>query len=53
MRTIFGGLGALLLGALGWRLGALAGWWAAVLLSALGAGAGLYHGRRLYDDGLG
>lgn len=53
MRAIFGGLGTLVLGALGWRLGALAGPWAAVPLSALGAGAGLYYGRRLYDEWLG
>jgi hypothetical protein len=52
VRTIFGGLAAVVLGALGWRLGRLAGPWAAVAQSARGAGAGLYYGRRLHDQWL-
>jgi hypothetical protein len=50
---IFGFLGVLILGSAGWWLGSLAGWGAAVILGAVGSGAGLYYGRRLYDEWLG
>lgn len=53
MRSLFGWGGATLGGALGWWLGAFAGDLAAVLLAALGSGAGLYWGRRLHDGWLG
>ena len=52
MRTILGWGGASILGAIGWWLGARLGLAAAVLLSALGGGVGLYYGNRWFDDNL-
>lgn len=50
MRTLFGWTAAMLLGWLGWWLGAFIGIGTAVLVSALASGIGLYWGRRLYDE---
>ena len=53
MRAIFGTLGTFLAGALGWAAGQRLGLGAAVVLSAVGSGFGLYWGRRLFDHWLG
>lgn len=53
MRFIFATLGTFAGGSLGWWLGALWNLPAAVMLSALGTGVGLYWGRRLFDEWLG
>ncbi|MDB5987499.1 MAG: hypothetical protein JWR16_2552 [Nevskia sp.] len=53
MKFIFGTLGAFLLGSFGWWLGAQWALPAAVIVSAVGGGVGLYYGRRLFDDLLG
>lgn len=53
MRTLLGLLGSTLLSGAGWWLGARLDLAAAIVLGALGGGAGLYYGRRLYDDLLG
>lgn len=50
MRRLLGWIGVFAGGAAGWWLGALWNDIAAVLLSALGSGAGLYWGRRLCDE---
>lgn len=53
MRGIFSTLGMFFLGSAGWWLGGLWAMPAAVMLSAVGTGLGLYWGRRLFDDWLG
>ena len=52
MRMIFGFLGTLAAGSLGWWLGAQASLGLAVALGAVGSGAGLYWGRRLFEEWL-
>ena len=52
MRTIIGWLCALLCSAAGWWLGQFAGLWAAVILSAVAGGLGLYWGNRWFDENL-
>lgn len=53
MRAIFAMLGSLMLGWLGWVLGAHIGFGTALVLSCIGSGFGLYWGRRLFDEWLG
>ena len=53
MRTMLGLLGSTLLSGLGWWLGARLDLAVAIVLGAVGAGVGLYYGRRFYDDWLG
>ena len=53
MRGIFALLGTSFGGGIGWWLGGLWDLPAAVLLSAIGTGMGLYWGRRLFDEWLG
>ena len=52
MRTIIGWLGAFLLGAAGWWLGACLNTATAVVVSAIAGGAGLYFGYRWFDQNL-
>ena len=52
MRGLIGWLGAFLAGWAGWWLGSKAGFPAAVILSALAAGAGMYLGFRWFDQNL-
>lgn len=53
MRGMFGWLGAFLVGALGWWLGRFMGMGAALITGCIGAGIGLYHGRKLFEKWLG
>jgi hypothetical protein len=53
MRGIFASLGAFLLGSIGWAAGQLVGLMTAVVLGAIGSGAGVYYGRKLFDEWLG
>jgi hypothetical protein len=53
MRGIFGLIGSTAGGCLGWWLGDQIGITTAVMLSAVGTGAGLYAARRLIDHYLG
>lgn len=53
MRGIFATLGTFLVGSAGWAVGQLAGLGAAVVLSAIGSGVGMYYGRKLFDEWLG
>jgi len=53
VRFLFGSLGALIFGSFAWWLGGLWSLGAAVVLGAVGSGAGLYYGRRAFDDWLG
>jgi hypothetical protein len=53
MKMIFGWIGIFALGSLGWWLGDFLGLLPAVMLSAIGSGAGLYWGRKLFDRWLG
>jgi hypothetical protein len=53
VRTIIGALGAFLAGLAGWKIGSQAGPGTAWVLSCIGGGAGLYFGRRWFDDNLG
>ncbi len=53
MRFIMGATGAILLGAIGWSIGAYLHLFFAVVLGAIGGGCGLYYGRKLFDDNLG
>ena len=53
MRAIFATLGTFLLGSIGWAIGQYVGLGTAVVLSAIGSGAGLYYGRKLFDEWLG
>jgi hypothetical protein len=50
---IFAVVGTSVLGGVGWWLGEMLNLGAAVVLSAVGSGVGLYWGRRLFDDWLG
>jgi len=52
MRTLLGWISASLFGAVGWWLGGRLGLGAAVLLSAVAGGAGLYYGYRWFDQNL-
>ena len=52
MRTIIGWGAASLSGAIGWWLGAYAGLLAAVVVSAIAGGVGLYFGYRWFDQNL-
>lgn len=52
MRALIGWLAAFLAGSLGWWLGAKIGLGAAVVLSAMASGAGLYAGFRWFDNNL-
>lgn len=53
MRMIFGLIGVTVLGGIGWWLGGLCALPAAAVLGAVGSGAGLYWGRRLFDEWIG
>lgn len=53
MRGIFATLGTFLIGSLGWAVGRLVGLGTAVVLGAIGSGAGMYYGRKLFDEWLG
>lgn len=54
MRKIFGWLGAFILGLIGARIGSrIHGPGVALILGAIGAGIGLYYGRKLFDQWLG
>jgi hypothetical protein len=50
MRGLLGFIGVSLGGAIGWWLGEQIGLFTAVVLSAIGSGAGLYYARRLLDS---
>jgi hypothetical protein len=50
MRTLFGLVGTLAGGWLGWWLGEQVGLMTAVILGSIGSGAGLYFGRRLLEN---
>jgi hypothetical protein len=50
MRKLFGGLGAFIVGWLGWWLGAKVNLVTAFILSMVGTGLGLYFGRKLFED---
>jgi hypothetical protein len=52
MRRIIGWLAAMVAGSIGWWLGAKLGFAAAVIVSAVAAGTGLYAGYRWFDDNL-
>jgi hypothetical protein len=52
MRNIIGWLGATILSAAGWWLGAHVGLLTAVILSSIAGGAGLYYGFRWFDQNL-
>jgi hypothetical protein len=52
VRSIIGWLGAFVAGSGGWWLGAHFGVGMALVLSALGGGAGLYFGYRWFDANL-
>ena len=52
MRNIIGWGGASVCGAVGWWLGAYAGLFAAVVVSALTGAVGLYYGYRWFDQNL-
>lgn len=53
MRWLFGSLGALIIGWLGWWLGSKVNLMLAFILSMVGTGAGLYFGRKLFQDHFG
>ncbi|HEY8257140.1 MAG TPA: hypothetical protein VIG08_05750 [Gemmatimonadales bacterium] len=53
METLFGLLGATLLGALGWWVGDRIGLMTAFIVSTVASGVGLYLGRRMARDYLG
>lgn len=53
MRGIFAMLGTFIVGSFGWWLGARINLGVAVILGSIGSGAGLYYGRKLFDDLLG
>lgn len=53
MRGIFTILGSVVLGGIGWTLGAHIGIGTALVLSCIGSGFGIYWGRRLFDEWLG
>jgi hypothetical protein len=53
MRGIFATLGTFVVGSVGWAIGQRVGLGMAVVLGAIGSGAGLYWGRRLFDEWLG
>lgn len=52
LRAFLGFLASALFSAFGWWLGAQVDVALAVVLSAVGAGVGLYWGRRFYDEWL-
>jgi hypothetical protein len=52
MRRIIGWLAATVAGSMGWWLGSKVGFAAAVIVSAVAAGGGLYAGYRWFDDHL-
>ena len=52
MRALIGWLAALIAGYAGWWLGSKAGFAAAVLLSVVAAGVGMYAGYRWFDQNL-
>jgi hypothetical protein len=52
MRTIIGWLAASVFGSAGWWLGAHLGLIAAVIVSSIAGGAGLYYGFRWFDRNL-
>ncbi len=47
MSKLLAFVGATLFSAVGWWLGAMVGIMTAVMLSAVGTGAGIYYGRKL------
>jgi hypothetical protein len=53
METLFGFLGATILGAIGWWVGDRVGLMTAFILSTIATGIGLYAGRRIARDYLG
>lgn len=53
METLFGFLGAAILGAIGWWIGDRVGLMTAFILSTIATGIGLYAGRRIARDYLG
>jgi hypothetical protein len=53
MKFIFSTLGMTVLGGIGWWLGEQWNLFAAVVLSAVGTGVGMYYGRKLFDEWLG
>ena len=53
METLFGFLGATILGAIGWWIGDRVGMMTAFILSTIATGIGLYAGRRIARDFLG
>ena len=53
METLFGFLGATILGALGWWIGDRVGVMTAFIISTIATGIGLYAGRRIARDYLG
>ena len=46
-------IGALIVGWVGWKIGAVVGIGTAWVLSCLGGGVGFYYGRRWFDRNLG
>jgi hypothetical protein len=53
METLFGFLGATVLGSIGWWIGDRVGLMTAFILSTIATGIGLYAGRRIARDYLG
>jgi hypothetical protein len=53
VKFIFPTLGMTVLGGVGWWLGEQWNLFAAVVLSAVGTGVGMYYGRKLFDEWLG
>jgi hypothetical protein len=52
MRALIGWLGAFLASAVGWKVGSYVGVGTAWVLACIAGGAGLYAGRRWFDDNL-
>ena len=53
MKGLLALIGTTVLGSIGWWLGEQISVGVAVVLGAIGSGAGLYYSRRLFDEWLG
>jgi hypothetical protein len=50
METLFGFIGATILGGVGWWIGERVGFMTAFMISTVTSGVGLYYGRRFFRD---
>ncbi len=53
MRGMFSFIGTVVLGSVGWAIGAYVGFGTAFVLSTIASGFGMYWGRKLFDQWLG